>query len=529
MRTATGRDHRRGMTIRAAFAGLAVVCAASLASPATADVPPIKSLAAVVPIEGEINDIVRDSVSRRLDEARKLGAGTVIFEMNTPGGAVSSALEICRLIKGLPDEVRTVAWVKPEAYSAGAMISVACDRIYMSDHGVIGDCAPIMLTPEGVSAPEGTVRAKVESPILQEFRDSAQRNGYDPLLCRAMVVTEVEVWWIENAELGTRRFVTTDEKKKLVDDAGEKPAWKLVESFNDPSGVKIAVDQPVDRSDSLLTVSAVEAFGLGLSKGTASSLDQLTSALELPSTPRRLDISIWDMLALWLNSPIVRGILFVLVIVGGYVEFQHPGLILPGAVAVIALAIFLGAPYAAGLADIWTFLLLFAGLVLLGIELFVIPGFGIAGLAGILCILVSVVGTFVPAEPGAPWFSFPTLPGTWESLKTGILVVSGSIITGLIGIFLVLRYLPQLPVGRQLMLATPDARNMALADPYPDVALVGDVGVVINDIRPGGQVRFGAEVVEVQSQGEYIVAGQRVQVLKREGPSIVVRPVNVEA
>lgn len=512
--------------VRAAAAGLALL---ALSVPLPGDVPAVRSSAVIIPVKGEINDIMRDSIERRIADARAQGAGTLILELNTPGGLVTSALDICRMIKGLPDEYRTVAWVNPSAYSAGAMIAVACNEIYMSRASSIGDCAPIMISPTGVAELGEAERAKAESPILQEFRDSAQRNGYDLLLCRAMVAVGTEVWWIENSETDERRFVTREDKKRLIDEAGEVKTWQPVRTFKDYAGVEQPVEQPIDRADTLLTLSQTEAVGFGFAKGVAGSVEELTQQLQLDVPPKTMEVTYWEHFALWLNSPLVRGILFVLVIVGGYVEFQHPGLILPGSVAAVALVIFLAAPYAAGLADAWTFIILGIGLILLGVELFVLPGFGVAGLLGILCILVSVVGTFVPAEPGTPTFSLPSLQGTWDALKLGIMVISGSIITGLVGIFLVLRYLPQIPVGKQLMLSTPDAKALALSDPYPDVALVGDVGVVVGALRPGGQARFGTEVVDVASQGEYIDAGQRVQVLKREGPTIVVRAVNTEA
>jgi len=229
-----------------------------------------------------------------------------------------------------------------------------------------------------------------------------------------------------------------------------------------------------------------------------------------------------------LNSPLVRGVLFIIVLIGAYIEFQSPGLILPGATAAVALVIFLAAPYAYGLAGIWTFVLLGLGIILLLVEVFVIPGFGVAGILGILLILVSFVGTFVPAEPvpqgpDAPWFNWPSLPATWEALKTGILVLSSSVIIGVMGILLLVRYLPQLSLGRGLVAASPSGPDMAVADARPNVALVGDIGVVTGDLRPGGQARFGQEIVDVRSQGEYVAADRRVQVIKRAGMEIFVR------
>ncbi len=491
---------------------------------------------AVIPIHGVIDDIMRDSIERRLTEAQIAGATVVIFEMDTPGGMVTSALSICQMIKTLPADLRTVAWVNPRAYSAGAMISVACNEIWMSPASAIGDCAPIMVAPTGgVAELGGTERAKAESPILQEFRESAARNGYDQLLSRAMVVMSAEVWWLEHMSTGERRFVDELEKKALMDDVAEgERQWRLIESYtNVATGKPVPLSQPIDRADTLLTLGQDEAVAFGFARGVVRDIAELSNRLELSGLPLRYPASGWERFAAWLNSPLVRGVLFMIVLIGAYVEFQQPGLIFPGVTAAVALVIFLAAPYAAGLANIWTFVLLGIGLVLLAVELFVLPGFGIAGILGIALILVAVIGTFVPQEPApgtepAPFFSWPSLPGTWKAIERGIQVLAGSVLVAILGILLLIRYLPRVRLAQGVVAPNPDAAGLALVDPTERLIQIGDVGVVTGDLRPGGQARFGQEVVEVRSQGEYVEAGRRVQVLKREGMRIVVRPLPPE-
>jgi len=500
-----------------------------LAAPLPGQEPRPPGSAAIIPIRGEINDVLRRTIERRLDQARADGANVVVFEMNTPGGLVTSALDISKLIKKLPDEgLRTVAWVNDQAFSAGALISVAAQEIIMAASASIGDCAPIMVSPAGGLEELGEAeRAKAESPILQEFRDSAIRNAYDPLLCRAMVSVGVEVWWVENTQTGQRRFVDTAERRKLIDDLKpDQREWRLVEKYLDPRVAReVPAKQPIDEQNELLTMSAGEAVAYGFARAIVNTPEQVGAYLGLPGVVRRLDITGWEKFTLWLNSPIVRGILFAIMLMGAYMEFQSPGLIVPGVVALLALAIFLGAPYAAGLADIWTIVVLVAGLILLGVEIFVLPGFGIAGILGIVLLLVAFVGTFVPREPNMPPLAWPTLQGTWDAIKVGVLVLSCSIVVAIAGIALLARYLPSMPFGRRLLLANPpDASSLAITDPYANVALPGDVGVVTADLRPGGQARFGQEIVDVQSQGQYVEAGTRVQVISHEGPKIVVRP-----
>lgn len=510
--------------------GLLLIGTATL--PAQETRPATKAV--VIPIEGVIDDVLRRSIERRLDEARADGVNLVVFEMDTPGGLVTSALDISKLIKKLPGEgIRTVAWVHDEAYSAGALISVAAQEILMSSTASIGDCAPIMVSPVGGMTELGeTERAKAESPILQEFRDSAIRNDYDTLLCRAMVTVGVEVWWVENVESGERQFVDADRKKELIDNREpEQRRWRLVETYVDPrTGKEIPAKTPTDHESELLTLSESEALVYGFASAIASNLDEVAAQLGVPGLLERIEPNGWEVFAQWLNSPLVRGILFVIMLMGAYLEFQSPGLIVPGATALVALVIFLAAPYAAGLADIWTIVVLVIGLGLLAVELFLIPGFGLAGICGIMLIVVALVGTFVPAEPGVPRFSWPDLQGTWEAVETGIIVLASSVIIAVTGIALLARYLPSMPFGRQLVLANPeDAAALAVPDPHPDIALVGDVGIVTGDLRPGGQVRFGQTIVDVQSQGEYVDAGRRVQVIAHDGPRVVVRPLPDDA
>lgn len=406
----------------------------------------------------------------------------------------------------------------------------------MSGRSSIGDFAPIMISPvgglEGLPAAEC---AKAESPVLEEFRDSAVRNGYDPLICRAMVTVGEEVWWIEPAvdedrEL-QRRFVNAAEKVRLIDEVEEGQAqWRLVETYVDPvSGKDVPAKNPVDSAEELLTLHQTEAVAYGIASGIASDLDAVVEHLGLSLAPTYYESTGWEEFIAWLNSPAVRGVLFIIMLMGAYIEFQSPGLILPGVTAGVALAIFLAAPYAAGLADAWTFVLLGLGVVLLALEIFVIPGFGIVGFLGIVLILIAFIGTFVPSEPAPdpanpPFFHWPELPGTWDGLKFGIIVLSSSVIIAVMGILLIVRYLPQLSLSRRLIPVNPRGAAMALGNAHPDAALVGEIGIVTGDLRPGGQARFGQEIVDVQSQGEYVEAGRRVQVLRRKGMNIIVRP-----
>ncbi len=484
----------------------------------------------VIPIRGEITPILRDTIERRLEQAVRDQSDTVIFEMDTPGGRVDAALDIFRMIDRFAG--RTVAWVNPEAYSAGALISAACDEIWMSPSSSIGDCAPILIAPGegGAEGPSGTLRAKIESPILQKFRAAAGERGYDPLMSRAMVVPEVEVWWVERVDdPNTREFVTPEEKASLIDDvAAEERAWRLVETYT-YDGREYDTKQPVVADGELLTMSESEAVAFGFARGVAKTSSQLAEKLGLATPLLTIEASGWETFAIWLNDPVVRGVLLMLVMIGAYTELKSPGLMVPGIVALLALAIFLAAPYAAGLATAWPLVLLGVGLILLAIEIFVLPGFGIPGFLGIVLLLVAIVATFIPTEPDLPPFAVPDLSNVWQGVSLGLQVLVASGAASLLGIYLLIKYLPQSRLATGVLSSNPEGPGLALDEVFPTIAQIGDVGIVTGALRPGGQARFGQEIVDVHSQGEYVEAGRRVQVVRREGMRIVVRPLPDDA
>src|SRR5437867_10692464 len=165
-------------------APVAPVAPAPLDSAAT---QPAAKPAVVITVDGPIDDYTRDKMFRRFAQARALGAGTVVLQIDTYGGLVTAGLDMSRFLKAQND-LHVIAYVHDKAISAGAMIALACDEIVMSPSATIGDAAPISVAPTGQMQGLGAAeRAKAESPILADFRESAERNGYSPLLAEAMV------------------------------------------------------------------------------------------------------------------------------------------------------------------------------------------------------------------------------------------------------------------------------------------------------------------------------------------------------
>jgi membrane-bound serine protease (ClpP class) len=520
----------------AACAFLATLAAYGIENPAASQ-PARPQHAAIVTIKDEINDITLESLKRRIDQVRQAGISLVVFDMDTPGGLASSALEICTYLKNITD-LKTVAWVNPSAYSAGSMIALSCNEIVMSSASKMGDCAPIIISPtEGLKELGGTERAKAESPILKEFRDSSHRRGYDPLLCEAMVRMGSEIWWLEDGPGGERKFVLKRDKEEMV--AKDGSAWRPVQTIHDPvSNTDIELRQPIVEERDLLTLTQTEALAYGFAKAIVSNERELRAYYNITGDIPHATQNWAEGIADFLSSPLIRTILMMLIALGVYAEFQAPGHFVGAAVALVALLVFLGAPYLTGLADMWEVLLVVAGLILIVLEIFVIPGFGIAGILGIVFLLVGLISTFVPAEPGP--LVIPRMPATWLGLKTGLQVVFGGMALALVAAWFLNKYLPQIPGARRLFLppAPPEIDTAvagagsvvpvnAFAPPSETESAVrpGDVGIALTKLRPAGKAQINGRRVDVITQGQMLDEGCPLEVVEVSGIRIVVREI----
>jgi membrane-bound serine protease (ClpP class) len=430
-----------------------------------------KSQAAVIVIEGVIDTHTRDTLYRRFAAAKAAGATTIVLKLNTPGGLVSPALDISSFLRSQSD-VRTIAYVQPRALSAGIMIGLSANELYMSPGSLIGDCAPIQISSGGGMESLGqTERAKAESPILADFYASAVRNGYDPLLTSAMVNLGRIVYLVQD-ESGNRKFVDPAEYEKLT-----KDGWKPV----------AGVPNPIDGANELLTVDENLAKTYGLSKGTFASVESLAASRALNITATYAPTA-GDKLLGWLGSGVVRMVLIVILLQSLYLALGHPGHGWPEAIAVITLGLLLGVPMLTGYAGWIEALAILIGLALLALEIFVIPGFGAAGVIGILLVFGGLIMTFVGSEPNLPGWT-PSIRNTWINVQRGVMFVTAALAISLVLWIWLSRYLPRMPYFNRLIL-TSVAGDVPAIDPDRPVETgpaVGDVGVAMTDLKPAAR------------------------------------------
>ncbi|MBN1815799.1 MAG: hypothetical protein JW828_00470 [Sedimentisphaerales bacterium] len=469
-------------------------------------------LAVLIPCTGMIDDGLYQSIRRRTDEALAQGASYLVYEIQTYGGLVKSADDISKyFILEAAKKARTIAYVTTEAISAGAMISVSCQDIVMKENTKIGDCAPILMGEQL----EGVEREKAESFIRAIFSTAAEANGYPEPLLLAMVTQTLEVWRVKNAETGLWEFF---EKDYLPTDATK---------------YDLENQELIVKNSQILTLTASKAKEYGIAREVVNdyegALAYLANRDGVTFSPQRtvLQTNWSEEMVRWLGSPVVVSVLVMIALLGFYVEIRTPGLGLPGAIGAAALILLVSSKYLIGLAN-WVEIAVFLlGLVLLMIEIFLIPGFGVTGALGIICIMVGLFGMLIRNAPDeVPW---PQNPAAWDLLVDGLTGFTGGFVGFLILAFLLIRYMPQSRLFAGLTLTESlKGETMAVSmTSSPDSRIaplnVGDTGRAITRLRPAGEADFDGRVVDVVSQGEFIEAGKSVRILEIRGNRVVVR------
>lgn len=442
----------------AAFIGAILLTAASTARPDPAEqartAAPARQ-AVRIPVHGTIELGLAPFIERSLREAQEAGASAVILELETPGGRIDAAQRIVAAITGA--EIPVYAFVDRTAYSAGAMIALAADKIYMVPGAVIGAATPV--DGSGEKAPE-----KIVSAMRAEMRSLADRHGLDSRIAEAMVDEEIEI------------------------------------------------DGIVERGK-LLTLTTGEAVALGYASEVAgwdALLDELglADADVVPAT-----INWAELVVRFLTNPMVAPLLLSLGFLGLIFEFKTPGFGFAGVVGLIALTLFFGSHFLIGLAGWEAAILLGIGVVLLAIEAFVVPGFGLFGIGGILAVLagiyLSMLGKFATS------FDYARVAS----------MLSITLIIVLVSAWALLRRLPRSSHLQRsgIILGEEMTRERGYLSGDVREDLVGKVGTAITDLRPAGTGLFNDERLDVTAEGSWIPAGTPIRVIRSDGYRHVVR------
>lgn len=398
-------------------------------------------------------------VERVVLDAEAADADALIFDIDTFGGRVDAATVIRDAI--VDADILTIAFINKRAISAGALISLACDRIVMVKGGTIGASTPV--TGGGDKASD-----KYVSVMRAEMRGTAEQTGRDPEIAEAMV--------------DERIFIP-----ELSDEAGQ-PA----------------------------TLTARQALQYDMVDEMVKSLPELLAIYDLAEAKIvEVEITWAERVVRLLTHPVVTSLLLSVAAFGMIAEVRTPGWGLGGSLAMLALALFFGSHLIVQLAE-WQELLLFAvGLGLLFAEIAFIPGFGIAGIAGFLCMLASVLLTRLPE------FDFWTV----DQVSAVVGQFALSLILGIVGSVILLRALPKVAAFRNLVLAgsTSATEGYVSAPTDQDSDLVGQQGVTVTELRPVGAGMFSGKRLDIIAEGEFIDAETAVVIVAARGSRIVVR------
>jgi len=455
------------------------------------------SRAVLIRLEGAISPMREQYLYRKLDLARESGADLVIIEIDSPGGLVDSSLAMAERLRDL-DWAHTVAYVPREALSGAAIVALGCDEIIIHPRASLGDAGPIFLDENFLfrHAPE-----KFRSNLAQKVRTLAEAKGRAPALAEAMVDMDLVVYHVRDKRTGKESFLSDRE----IEADQDPDRWERLEPVFE------------SREGHFLQVNGERAVALGLAQDTARTRAGLLARYGLPEDPLVLEPSGVDTAVYVLNLPLVTGVLFVVGLVALYLEFMAPGISVGGLIAGLCFALFFWSRFLGGTAGWLEVILFLAGLVFLAVELFVIPGFGIAGIAGILLLLVSLL-------MASQHHNVPSTGQDLNSLLVSLGVLMGSLVVVVGAAVAISRYFGTIPLLSRLALTPPAPAETEEGPAEGKGRLeVGEVGIADSPLRPAGMVRFGERYVDVLTEGTFIEKGQQVKVVKITGNRVIVR------
>lgn len=412
-------------------------------------------------IEGDIDLGLAPYVSRVVAEAEKDNAEAIIFKINTFGGRVDAATQIKDAI--INTDLLTIAFINNRAISAGALIALSCKKIVMVPGSLIG--AATVVDQQGEKVGE-----KYQSYMRSEMRSTAEKNG--------------------------RRV---DIAEGMVDERVVVPG--------------------IDDSTKLITLTSTEALKYGFADTLLKDYDEIFAYFKLGKAEKVFQKSNWaEDVVRFLNNGIVSSILIMIGIFGLMAEIKSPGWGLPGTAALIALALFFGSSYILQLASVIEILMFVAGLVLLLLEIFVIPGFGVAGISGIILIIASLFLSMLGADP---FLDF-------NAVSMAIIKLTIGLAAALVLIFLLARFLPKSNFFKKFILSEEEKATEGYTSRANLSELLGAEGIAVTTLRPAGTAEINGKRVDVVTDSEYIEHGKPIVVSAVEGMRVVVKEKKID-
>lgn len=413
-------------------------------------------------IKDEIDPRMNRYIKLAFEEASNQNVDYVIIEMDTYGGAVTDANDIVETI--LDYEKPVFVFIDKNAASAGALISIACDSIYMATGSSIG--AATVVIGDGTAAPD-----KYQSYMRSKMRATAEAKGRDPKIAEAMVDQNIQL--------------------DSISDLGQ------VITFSTSEAIKHGFcEAEVKNIEEILALNNIEDYEIIKHKVSTSE----------------------KIISLVLN-PFVSGILIMVIIGGIYFELQTPGVGFPILAALIAITLYFIPHYLNGLAENWEIIAFFIGILLIALEIFVIPGFGIAGVAGIILILGSLMLVMINND----FFDFSFVDE--KEIMIALLTTSLSFVGSFVIMFFGgIRFTKSKTFQRLALINTQD-REEGYTSRFSNKNMTNKEGVAFTILRPSGKVTIDGDIYDAYTRGEYVEKGKKIIVVSEEGTSLKVKKI----
>lgn len=435
-----------------------------------------KTVVYVFDIRDEIGKPSWRVMREAFSEAEAVKADYMLLHLNTYGGLVNIADSMRTRI--LNSSIPVIAFIDNQAISAGALISIACDSIYMRPGGNIG--AATVVNQTGAAMPD-----KYQSFMRSTMRATAESHGKDTVILN----NDTLIKWRRDP--------------------------RIAEAMVDPT----IVAEGIDDSAKVLTFTAEEAIANGYCEGLANNIPEVLQKAGIRNyTLITYKPSPVDRLIGFLLSSVVQGILIVIMIGGIYFEMQSPGIGFP-LIAALTAALFYFAPlYLEGLAEHWEILLFIAGVILVVLEIFVIPGFGVAGISGIVLVITGLTLSLVD-NVSFRFEGTAALNQLARAFFTVVISIFFAFALALMGTrkFAFSRAMSGLALG-----AVQDHKEGYISIDIRQKEMIGKYGTSVTMLRPSGRIEIDGEYYDAKSEISYIEKGEKVKVLRDEAGQLYV-------
>jgi membrane-bound serine protease (ClpP class) len=426
--------------------------------------PPVFSQKKVITMK--IDNVIDPRMNRytelALDYAENSEADIVIIEMDTYGGAVTDADDIRTRI--MEFSIPVWVFINKDAASAGALISIACDSIYMAPGSSIG--AATVVTQDGSAAPD-----KYQSYMRSIMRSTAEANNRDANIAEAMVDEDIEI-------------------------------------------------DSITRVGEVVTFSTSEAIKYGFCEAEVNSIDEILERNGMGDySISEFKLSASEKVIRFFLNPIISGLLILIIIGGIYFELQTPGVGFPLFAALVAVTLYFIPYYLNGLAANWEIIMFFLGIALIALEIFVIPGFGIAGISG----LILTLGSLILVMLNNDFFDFSFVKAS------EIFQATATIIAGMFGSIIIMFFggvrLTNTKFFNRIALQAVQNRSEGYTSSFKEESMIGKTGTAYTVLRPSGKVLIEGALYDAYTRGDYIDKNDKIKVINEEGTSLKVKKI----